>query len=226
MKARLPLLAATATIAAATLAGAPGPAVASCTAGVSFKDVFYEHAETRNTVARGSGLPGGVVPGCDDTVVLGPQGQRLDPPEPDTPVELQRIRGVPARLAVVRPGQPGVFLAPGTFPELPGHPLHKALYGSRDAPAATKDRVCGPPHRVTGYLPFTPAAGSAMTLRTAEGLDVPVVVDARTRFRGAQRVARQPVVSGGDALAVVGRRCADAFERPLVAQRIRVRPAR
>lgn len=226
MKAPLPLLAATATIAASAFAGAPGPALASCAAGVSFGDAFYQHAETRRGVAQGAVLDGGVVPGCDDTVVLGPQGQRLDPPEPDVPVALQRIRGVSARLAVVLPGQPGVFLAPGTFPELPGHPLHASLYGPRGAPRAMKGRDCGPPHRVTGYLPFTPGAGSVMTLRTADGVDVPVVVDARTRLRGARRVARQPVVAGGDALAVVGRRCADSFERPLVAQRIRVHPKR
>ena len=224
MKARNVLLVATATIAASALAGPPDTALGSCAPGVNFDEAFYQHAETRKGVARGAGLHGGVLPGCDDTVVLGPQGQRLDHPEPDVPVELRRIRGVSPRLAVAIPGQPGVFLAPGTFPELPGHPLHKALYGPRDAPDATMDRDCGPPHRVTGYLPFTPGPGGLMTLRTAEGLDVPVVVDANTRFRGARRVARQPVVSGGDALAVVGRRCADTFERPLVARRIRVRP--
>lgn len=226
MKARNLILVTTATIAASALAGAPGEALASCAAGVNFGDAFYQHAETRKGVAKGAGLHGGVVPGCDDTVVLGPQGERLDPPEPDVPVELQRIRGVSAKLAVVRPGQPGVFLAPGTFPELPGHPLHKALYGPRTAPDATTDRACGARHRVSGYLPYTPGAGGPMTLRTAEGLDVPIVVDAHTRFRGARRVARQPVVTGGDALAVVGRRCADAFAQPLVARRIRVRPAR
>ena len=46
------------------------------------------------------------------------EGQRLDAPEPDVPVELQRIRGVSPKLAVARPGQPGVFLAPGTFPQV------------------------------------------------------------------------------------------------------------
>lgn len=226
MKARNLLLVTTATIAASALGGVPGEALGSCARGVNFGDAFYQHAETRKGVAQGASLHGGVVPGCDDTVVLGPRGERLDAPAPDVPVELQRIRGVSAKLAVVLPGQPGVFLAPGTFPELPGHPLHKALYGSRTAPDAMADRDCGPPHRVTGYLPYTPGPGGHMTLRTADGIDVPVAVDANTRFRGARRMARQPVVSGGDALAVVGRRCADAFARPLVAQRIRVRPAR
>ena len=223
MKARLPPLVATATIAASALAGAPG-AVASCTPGVKLAGAFYQHAETRDGVAQGATLGGGVLPGCDDTVVLGPQGQRLDAPEPDVPVELQRIRGVSPKLAVARPGQPGVFLAPGTFPQLPGHPLHRVLYGSRTAPDAMRDRTCGPPHRVTGYLPYTPAAGGGMTLRTATGIDVPVVIDARTRVRGARRAAGQPIVAGGDALAVVGRRCSDPYERPLVAMRVRVRP--
>ena len=224
MKARLPLLVATATIAASAALGATGSAVASCTAGVNFHGAFYQYAETRNGIAQGAALDGGIMPGCDDTVVLGPEGQRLDQPEPDVPIELQRIRGVSPKLAVVRPGQPGVFLAPGTFPELPRHPLHGALYGSRAAPDAMRDRDCGPPHRVTGFLPYTPGAGSAMTLRTAAGTDVPVVVEARTRLRGARRVAGQPTVGGGDALAVIGRRCADAYDRPLVAMRIRVRP--
>lgn len=225
MKARLTLLVAAATAAAATVAGAPGAAMASCTPGVKFDDAFYQLAETRKSLANGPALRGGVIPGCDDTVVLGPQGQRLDAPEPDVPVELQRIRGVSPKLAVVRPGRPGVFLAPGTFPELPGHPLHRTLYGPRDVPDATRDRACGPPHRVTGFLPYTPGPGRPVTLRTAEGIDVTVVVDARTRFRGARLRAGQPVVAGGDALAVVGRRCSDPHERPLVAMRIRVRPA-
>ena len=226
MKARLPLLVATATIAVSAIHGASGTAVASCAAGVSFHDAFYQHRPAHNGVAQGAALNGGVLPGCNDTVVLGPDGQRLGVPEPDVPVELQRIRGVSPKLAVARPGQPGVFLAPGTFPQLPRHPLHGTLYGSRRAPDAMKDRVCGAPHRVTGFLPYTPGAGSTMTLRTAQGIDVPVVIDAGTRIRGARRVAGQPTVAGGDALSVVGRRCADTYERPLVAQRVRVRPAR
>ena len=225
MKARVHLSLAIIAVAVLALSGAPPQAGASCTFGVSFKDAFYTHAETRKGVARGAGLNGGVRPGCDDTVVLGPDGQRLDEPEPDVPVVLQRVRGVSAKLAVSQPGVPGVYLAPGTFPQLPRHPLHKALHGARRMPDETKDRVCGPAYRVRGVLRVTPLAGGPLSLTTREGLDVTVLVDAGTRLRGARRVADQPVVAGGDDLTVTGRSCADAYEAPVVAQRIRVRPA-
>jgi hypothetical protein len=211
-------------IATSALAGTAPDAIASCSPGITFQDAFYQHAETKKGLAQGANLHGGVLPGCDDVVVLGPDGQRLDSPPPDVPVELQRIRGVSPKLAVTRPDQPGVFLAPGTFPELPGHPLHKALFGSRSMPDAMRDRTCGPPHRVRGVLPFTPGAIGRITVATPSGVQVDVLVDAGTRFRGARRIAGQPSVAKGDALTVVGRRCADTYERPLVATRIRVRP--
>ena len=226
MKTRLVLSLSLAALTAAGLAGAAGDAGASCAAGVSFDGVFYTQTQTRDGVARGASVQGGVQPGCDDVVVLGPDGQRLDEPEPDVPVELLRIRGVSTKLAVTRPDQPGVFLAPGTFPQLPRHPLHTALHGSRRAPDATEDRSCGPRTRHRGVLLATPPAGGEIALTTSAGLDLPVIVDARTRFRGARRVAGQPVVAAGDALTVTGRRCAGPYEAPLVALRIRVRPAR
>ena len=221
---RIPLLIGACAV-LATLWPAPAPAAASCSAGVRFHEAFYSYAETRDRVARGATLRGGVRPGCDDTIVLGPDGQRLDEPPRATPVELRRLRGVPARLAVSQAGLPGVFLAPGTFPQLPRHPLHRALYRSRRAPDETQRRTCGPPHVVRGALSVVPFAGSWMTIETAAGTAVPVVADAGTRIRRARSIAAQPVLGAGDALRVVGRRCAGDGEQPLVALRIRVTPA-
>lgn len=202
---------------------APPEAPASCAAGVRFHDAFYTHAATRSTVATGSRLHGGLVPGCNDTVVLGPDGRRLDAAEPDRPAKLRRLRGIPARLAVAQHGTPGVFVAPGTFPALRDHPLHGALHGSRSVPDARRGRRCGPAHVVTGTVPSTPLAGGRLTVRTAAGTSVSLTVDAATRFRRGRRVAGQPVVARGDTLRIVGQRCDDGAERPLVVLRARVR---
>jgi hypothetical protein len=200
----------------------PHDAAASCVAAIKFDGALYVHAPTQAPVVTDVAVPGGVVPGCDDTVVLGPNGEPLGEPEPDLPIDLRRVRGVPVALAVAQPGLSGVFLAPGTLPELPGHPLHRQLYGSRSEPNARRGGACGPRHVVRVSLPETPAQGSWMSAVTAAGTDVPVTVDSGTVVRGARKLAGHPVLRQGDRLRIVGQRCGEPGTRPLVARRLRV----
>ena len=203
---------------------APG-AAASCVDGVVWSGTFYAGMSARAAVPVGQALSGGVVPGCDDVIVIGPDGRRVNPKPPDTPVRLNRVRGVSAALAVTRPDmRRTLYLAPGTFPQLASHPLHERIYGDR--PAARR-RSCSGRRTIRVRVADTPAAGANIRVRTPGGNFTFVEVQRGTKLRGARKVAGQPSLREGDRLTVTGVRCGGTgFDSALVAERIRVRRRR
>lgn len=98
------------------LALAPS-ASASWSASVKRNGDVYLGMSLRGTLPLGAALAGGMAPACDDVIVIGPEGKRMNPRPSDEPTELSAIAGVPAALAVVRPQDPRTaYLAPGTLP--------------------------------------------------------------------------------------------------------------
>src|SRR5947209_14644244 len=74
------------------------PAHAACVASVRYSGATYFGSAL--TAVEGRSLSGGVLPGCNDVIVHDAQGHDVSPRQPDQPVALRRVRGVPARLAV------------------------------------------------------------------------------------------------------------------------------
>lgn len=166
-------------------------------------------------------------PGCEDVVAVDERGRNVAEPEQDTPVELVRMRGVPPAITVGLRGQPRwVYLAPGYFPELPTHPLHRALYGRSSRRDATRGRRCSRLLLARGQVRSTPGPSFAFILRHQDGRELALEVDARTRVNGLKR-AGQAYVRAGERIQVLGRRCAGGgYDPTLVVRRLRAwRPA-
>ena len=179
-----------------------GSAHASCAPAVRWHQVTYlgmgGPAEGLALPAAGAALSGGVVPGCNDTVVTGLDGRPLSPTEPDTAVDLRRVRNVPAALAVMTTGPyGGLYLAPGYLPQLASHPLHRLF-------RPNAGRGCGSATRLTGTVSGQPA--SALGVRAGSRL-LDVLVQRRTAVRAPLR-AGQPRLRNGDRVRLSGRACA------------------
>ena len=209
---------------AAVLVALAWPAVtpAACPEGVELHGVFYVGVPAPDTVKPGHRVRGGVRPGCNDYVEIDENGEAVPAKEPDRPIEMRRIRGVPARIAVLVPDRPGrMYVARGFLPQLRSHPLHRAIYGAHGADERGR-RECGEPQTVRGRLPWQP--GFDVVFRVDhETRHTIVTVDALTRVRGAPRVAGTPHFRRGDAVAVTGRPCHGSRDTLFVADRIRVR---
>jgi hypothetical protein len=175
----------------------------ACAAAVSYHGMLYVAiGHHRHLPARRARLAGGRVPRCADH-----EGAATR----DQPVDLRRLGGISPAVAVyARAPFPGVYVNAGSFAELPGHPLHKAIYGSARKPVwALRGRVCA----VRGTVADV---GLGMRVRTARRKVRFVHVDVRTRIVGF-RHGGTPVLRAGDHVFVAGR-CARA---DVLAQRIR-----
>lgn len=175
----------------------------ACVESVVYEGTSYEGVRLDRPARHGGRLKGGVVPGCNDTseIEIGPDGQQTDrtPVEPDRPVALRRIRGVPRALAVARAGgRSTAYLAPGYFPQLAGHPLR----GRLDTPA--RPRGCDGPTTVTGRV--EQAGGGGIRLEAGGGRHFDVAVVSDTEIEGFRR-AGEPYLQAGDLIRVDGRRC-------------------
>ena len=176
------------------------PAHASCALSVKLAGTTYFGSGL--SAAGGPALQGGVIPGCNDVIVHDASGRDVSPRDPDTPVELHRIPGVPARLAVAYNGK--IFLAEGYLPELAGHPRHRAW-----ARAKTPVSSCSKAWRVTATVSVTPTPGP-VPVRTAGGRAtfLQLATDTRTR---ALNVAGFPHLAAGQRIRAVVRTCSSPF---------------
>jgi hypothetical protein len=198
-------------VVAAGLLAAPAPAPAACALGVEYRGAFYVGATPvpGARVEQGAPLRGGVVPGCDDVVIIGPDGRRENEPPPDTAVDLVRVAGVRAAVAVAMPGRSDVFIAPGFLPELASHPLHEALFAE-----PPRERCPGSKTVTrTGRIVSAPGFGRQLGMRGGGGQSS-VAVGAATRVLGGTRRAGLPYLRKGDAIRVTGRRCGRTVSRP------------
>jgi hypothetical protein len=187
---------------AATLAPvlAAAPAHASCAATVRFGGVAYFGSSL--SAREGSALHGGVRPGCNDQVVRDSQGNDISPREPDEQVQLSRVRGVPARLAVAYEGR--VYLAEGYLPQLARHPLHRAWARGVQAPSS-----CGTAWRVNATVSVTPTPGP-IPVATAGGRNTLLDLSADTRVHGLD-VAGYPHLRQGEKIRALVRSCSSPY---------------
>jgi hypothetical protein len=177
------------------------PAQASCVATVRLGGVSY--AGSSLPAADGAALSGGVLPGCSDVVVHDASGKDVSPREPDTPVALHRIHGVPAGLAVAFNGR--AYLARGYLPQLASHPLHRA-WARQNQVAATS---CGKPWRVSATALTTPTPGP-VPIRTAGGRQTLLQFGAGTRVSGLDR-AGFPYLGAGQRIRALVRSCDSVY---------------
>jgi hypothetical protein len=193
-----------AVIAAVALGGASAPA--ACIATVRLHAISYVGTEFERLPARRGVVRGGVVPGCNDTIPAAP--------EPDRPIALRALKGVPSRVAVARPGSsPDAYLAPGFLLGLRAHPLHADARPQR--PSALFG--CSSRSVLRGRLRSQPGAGAGFVL-VAGGRRIDVAVRASTRMR-TTRVAGVPYLAGHERLEVRG--CRSASGRAIAAFSIR-----
>ncbi len=205
----------------AGLAAAPG-ASASCVAGFEFGGAFYTPAALQSDVRMGPAVAGGILPGCDDHIVMGPNGERINPVPPDVPIALRAISGVPTVLALARPEEPrAAYLAPGSLPQLPSHPLHKAIYGRR-RPVSARRADCLAPRTVSAVVTGSQSGTGPLAVQTPGGRTIGVAVERGTRVRGARRAGGHPYLRPGDRVSITGPRCGSGWSSVLVADRIRV----
>jgi hypothetical protein len=178
--------------------GDPSGTNSSCVAAVRWNQTLYFGLAMK--VTHGSVLGRGVVPACTAD-------------HDDQPVTIRRVANVPPALAVAREGEPSgmsrVYLAPGFFPILADHPLHRLLV--RRARGLERPRRCGGRFRLTGTVQRTPI-NNGVPLRVG-GRELSVQVVAGTEIIGFRR-AGYPYLQRRDLVDVRGRRCdLEGFDR-------------
>lgn len=194
---------------AATLPAAP--AHASCAATVQFGGQSY--AGSPLPAAGGAALRGGVLPGCSDVVVTDASGKNVSPEEPDTPIVVHRIKGVPARLAVAFNGR--VYFARGYLPQLASHPLD-GVWTKHNQVAPTS---CGKPWRVSATALTTPTPGP-VPVRTGGGRQTLLQLVGDTKVSGLDRAGFAYLGEGQKIRALV-RSCDSVYGgRVLLARRV------
>jgi hypothetical protein len=162
----------------------------SCAAAVRWNQTLYFGHALK--AARGGVLGRGVVPACEA------DGE-------DQRVTIRRVANVPAALAVALdgvPGPAGTYLAPGFFPILADHPLHRAL--ERQAGSLPRPRGCSARFRLAGTVLRTPLTDGVSLASAGRKLSVTVVPN--TRIVGFRR-AGYAYLQRRDLVEVVGRRC-------------------
>jgi hypothetical protein len=180
---------AVAAVAAAGCAESRGSS-SSCAAVVRWNQSFYRGHAMK--VRHGDVLGRGVVPACTTD-------------DEDQEVTVRRVANVPPALAVARedvPASASIYLAPGFFPVLADHPLHRALV--RQAHGLPRPRRCAERFRVTGTVLETPTT-DGVSLGTG-GRRASVSVVATTRVIGFRR-AGYAYLQRRDLVEVRGRRC-------------------
>jgi hypothetical protein len=192
------LLPATLLAALAAVALTPATAGASCVSAVSWNGATYVGVGV--PVSHGSALKGGERPACNDTITSPPT-----PPEQPAPVQLHRIKGMPTKLGVALDNE--AYLALGTLPQLPGHPLYRKW---RSSPPSDR---CGTPFTVRGRVLYPPFPGSPIAVRTSDGVERTLVITSGTVVKG---LGKRPIVGEGLRLRATVRQCLDS----LVASRV------
>jgi hypothetical protein len=176
------------------------PAHAACAATVRYGGATYFGS---SLPAREDGaLRGGVRPGCNDVVVRDSQGNDISPHEADEPIDVRRVRGVPARLAIAYEGR--VYFAEGYLPQLKRHPLHRLWARGQAAPS-----TCGTAWRVTATVSVTPTPGP-VPVTTAAGHDALLDLSAATKAHGLD-VAGYPRLRQGEKVRALVRSCSSPY---------------
>jgi hypothetical protein len=192
----------------------------SCAAAVKWNGTLYLGNRVYHRLRLTKRLGRGTLPACRDT----PSGTA----SPTQRVSVVAIANIPARVAVAVAGDAGViYEAPGYFPQLPGTPLHRAVYGVReDVPnergndcdtAQTKDltaRVLGAPF---GWL--------SVELRNVTDLPRKIGIFPDVHTTISYRQHGLPHVEPGDmihATVLVCRHPNDAHFLKLVATRLKI----
>ncbi len=128
------------------------------------------------------------------------------------------LTGVPVDVAVAAPGleaEPLIFLAPGTFPALPDHPLHEAIHGSSAKPNYRQQ--CGDPFGFGGEVT---QANLNLRIRAADPVpeqleeddgQVWLELDAKSRIDGFNRTG-VATIAEGEEVVVTARLCEVAGE--------------
>jgi hypothetical protein len=131
---------------------------------------------------QGDRLEGGVAPACCDTP------GSCDGGDKGAPLELWTIEGVDPSVALMGAGLVGdpsgerpYFIAAGTLPQLPSHPLHEAIFGSPDLPDERSESICSGVATVDAEVAETPT-GSSVSVRPQ--FPAGVTLDAKTRVEG------------------------------------------
>jgi hypothetical protein len=190
-------------------------AATSCGPLIEWKGVLYSGANLAHAVRFGGLLGEGLVPPCDGSEgCQAEEGKRVD---------VYRLPRVDPAVAIGGRGPLGrrnAYLAPGYFPQLPGHPLHRALYGS---PRRPNERAgawqCGRPiEGLRGTVARTVGWGWVFAVRF-EGERMrrqygytTVFVDARTTITGFDSHGL-PHVEKGDRLEATVLECTASGER-------------
>jgi hypothetical protein len=187
------------------------PAAAVCEDAIKRDGAWYAGASTHRSVDLG-GVRKAIRPGCDDFIVVGPDGRRQNPPPPDQEIKVRRISGVHPDVALAA-SRRRVYLAAGYLPELRSHPLHRAVWRRGDLP---RKRVC---REVVASATLKSQPGFGRVLRVA-GRDVDLRAD--TRYSGRHRHGL-PYLRSGDRVTVRG--CPQRREgrRAIVAALVRQR---
>jgi len=176
-----------------------GVPAASCRSALEWMGhTYYGDVTGRGLPATGAAVaPSARQPACDDTNNASGAAAK---------VSVRRLVGVSPEIALRRSGDTGrlVFLIGGVFTALPGHPLHRAFWGSRSRPYRPgQGRRCEVRGRVdrpgVNDLGIADGAGEVSS----------VAIDARTVIDGAPRRGGQPFLRQGATARVVGRRCTD-----------------
>jgi hypothetical protein len=202
------------------LAHPPVAPAASCLLSIHYRDASYAGVDPRYELPPRVGRSGrAFLPPCPAP------GQPIPPP---TPRDVYRLRGVHPAVAVTDTSG-YAYLAEGFFPQLPSHPLHRALFGRAPAPDETARRGCFPARTVSGRVEAASAWGASLKLRVTRapaGFDpdgdgaVGFVTDGRTRVEGLRRLGL-PFVGRGRHVTVSAVRCPSTSGPHLVARRIR-----
>jgi hypothetical protein len=175
-----------AVVVAAALAGgvARAPvASASCAAAVVVDGrVLFGSAVPRpSRLPPRAGTYPAISPACNDT----------GGDDPDRRTTVQRLRGLPPRVAVAVAGRPDtVYYAEDSLPTIGTHPLHAALFGNPQTPSYREHRRC---RRYRTAVRGQVVEAGGLRIRTAERT-LAVSVDAATRF--TNRPAYEPVLKG------------------------------
>jgi hypothetical protein len=176
------------------------PAQASCAATVRYGGLTY-FGSSLNAGAGGA-LRGGVRPGCNDVIVRDSQGNDISPHEADQPIDLHRVRGVPARLAVSYQGS--IYLAEGYLPQLRRNPLHRLW-----ARGQAKPTDCGTAWRVNATISVTPTSGP-IPVKTAARRDALLDLSSATKAHGLD-VAGYPRLRQGEKVRALVRSCSSPY---------------
>ncbi len=191
----------------------------SCPMLIEWDDVLYVAGNVDRHVTFDGRLAAAIVPPCGDRTGVASgsdDGER---------VRAFRIPGVDPHVAIGVPYPSGrrVYLAAGFLPELPGHPLHDAAYGSARRPNERAGWRCGDPIRdVVGTV--TTSGWSLRVRFKGERVRrqynrTALFVDAATTIRGFDEYGL-PRILEGDRIRATVRECTSGSRYKVVADTI------